>query len=216
MARVRRALWIGAAVLAPLGLSLSCGREAVSPAIAAPTSGSSPCARGLVHAVIGGRHRCLKPGRPCARRLDRQYHRYRFHCHAGRLKRLTVAETIWVARVGAWARGLAEDTRDALDFLPDWLAQRDADSLSQLREFTRVLGGCRVQLAGFGGPPTRRFRAARSLFVTACSRFGSAADLYSRVATEPDPALVARAAAEVDAGLTALDRGLVELARQPR
>ena len=199
MARVRRALWISAAVLAPLGPSLSCGREAVSPAIAAPTSGSSPCARGLVHAVIGGRHRCLKPGRPCARRLDRQYHRYRFHCHAGRLKRLTVAESIWVARVGAWARGLAEDTRDALDFLPNWLAQRDADSLSQLR-----------------GPPTRRFRAARSLFVTVCSRFGSAADLYSRVATEPDPALVARAAAEVDAGLTALDRGLVELARQPR
>ena len=50
-----------------------------------PASGAKSCAKGFVHATIGGQHRCLKRGQQCAKRLDRQYHRYRFHCHAGRL-----------------------------------------------------------------------------------------------------------------------------------
>jgi len=45
------------------------------------------CPRGSVSAVIGGRHRCLKAGQRCQKRFDRQYHRYGFHCHNGRLTR---------------------------------------------------------------------------------------------------------------------------------
>ena len=36
-------------------------------------------------AVIGGKGACLKAGLKCKRALDRQYHRYGFHCHTGRL-----------------------------------------------------------------------------------------------------------------------------------
>jgi hypothetical protein len=45
------------------------------------------CAKGSVRAVINGKQTCLKAGRPCKKRFDRQYHRYRFHCHSGRLTR---------------------------------------------------------------------------------------------------------------------------------
>jgi YVTN family beta-propeller protein len=46
---------------------------------------AKPCARGSVPAVIAGKHQCLKVGQRCKKRLDRQYHRYGFHCHSGRL-----------------------------------------------------------------------------------------------------------------------------------
>jgi hypothetical protein len=36
-------------------------------------------------AVIGGKRICLKAGQHCERRLDRQYHRYGFHCHGRKL-----------------------------------------------------------------------------------------------------------------------------------
>lgn len=39
------------------------------------------CASGWKHAVIGGAEKCLRRGQFCARRSDRQYHRYGFHCH---------------------------------------------------------------------------------------------------------------------------------------
>ena len=45
------------------------------------------CARGSVSAVIAGKHTCLRVGQKCKRSLDKQYHRYRFHCHTGRLAR---------------------------------------------------------------------------------------------------------------------------------
>jgi Tol biopolymer transport system component len=48
--------------------------------------------RGGVPAVIGGVRRCLRPGQHCNRRLDRQYHKYRFHCHSGRLARFPKAK----------------------------------------------------------------------------------------------------------------------------
>jgi hypothetical protein len=41
--------------------------------------------------VINGKQTCLKAGRRCNKRLDRQYHRYKFHCHAGRLTRVLPA-----------------------------------------------------------------------------------------------------------------------------
>lgn len=37
--------------------------------------------------MIGGKHACLAVGRRCNRPLDRNYHRYGFHCHNGRLSR---------------------------------------------------------------------------------------------------------------------------------
>ena len=45
------------------------------------------CSGGYRHAIIGGRHKCLRRGQFCARRYDRSYHRYGFHCHRGRLTR---------------------------------------------------------------------------------------------------------------------------------
>ena len=52
---------------------------------------SNHCAKGLVSAVIAGKHRCLKAGQTCKRSLDKRYHAYKFHCHTGRLTRMTVA-----------------------------------------------------------------------------------------------------------------------------
>jgi hypothetical protein len=37
--------------------------------------------------VIGGKRLCLRAGQRCLKRLDRQYHRYKFHCHSGLLTR---------------------------------------------------------------------------------------------------------------------------------
>ena len=39
--------------------------------------------------MIAGKHTCLKAGQACRRNLDKQYHRYKFHCHSGRLVRAT-------------------------------------------------------------------------------------------------------------------------------
>jgi hypothetical protein len=52
-----------------------------------PASAAS-CARGSIPAVIGGKHTCLKSGQRCAKRLEAQYQRYKFHCAAGRLTRV--------------------------------------------------------------------------------------------------------------------------------
>lgn len=56
---------------------------------ARPSAAARTCRRGLKHAVIAGAHRCLRTGQPCARRFDRAYHRYGFHCHGKRLTRRT-------------------------------------------------------------------------------------------------------------------------------
>ena len=45
------------------------------------------CKAGSTPARIGGKDVCLKAGAKCSKRLDAAYHRYRFHCHAGRLTR---------------------------------------------------------------------------------------------------------------------------------
>ena len=48
-------------------------------------SGSATCKPGTTAARVAGERVCLKPGARCNRRFDRTYHRYRFHCHTGRL-----------------------------------------------------------------------------------------------------------------------------------
>jgi hypothetical protein len=75
--------------LSALALALTILVGAPSSEAVAPRTPGKVCARGFVHAVIAGRHRCLKRGQRCARRYDRQYHRYGFHCHTGRLARST-------------------------------------------------------------------------------------------------------------------------------
>lgn len=55
-----------------------------SPVTSAPTA---KCKRGATPAVIAGKRTCLAVGQRCTTRLDKQYHRYKFHCHGGRLTR---------------------------------------------------------------------------------------------------------------------------------
>ena len=66
---------LASAVAAASGASLSAGPET-----------AARCPAGSKAAVISGKHVCLKAGQKCSRKLDRQYHRYKFHCHSGRLK----------------------------------------------------------------------------------------------------------------------------------
>jgi pimeloyl-ACP methyl ester carboxylesterase len=53
----------------------------------APAATERRCAAGSTSATIAGKHVCLKKGARCNKRLDRAYHRYRYHCHSGRLTR---------------------------------------------------------------------------------------------------------------------------------
>ena len=50
-----------------------------------PTAAAKACSVGWKHGIIGGEHKCLRRGQFCASRNDRDYHRYGFHCHTGRL-----------------------------------------------------------------------------------------------------------------------------------
>jgi hypothetical protein len=50
-----------------------------------PGTSVTSCRAGFVHAVIAGRHRCLKSGQRCQSRYDARYHAYGFHCHAERV-----------------------------------------------------------------------------------------------------------------------------------
>jgi hypothetical protein len=67
------------------GLALAALAASVSIAADAPAAPQHRCQAGFRHAVIAGRHRCLKVGQRCTKRHDRQYHRYGFHCHGARL-----------------------------------------------------------------------------------------------------------------------------------
>lgn len=44
---------------------------------------SHTCGPGYVHAVLSWGHKCLREGQYCKVSADREYHRYRFHCHTG-------------------------------------------------------------------------------------------------------------------------------------
>jgi virginiamycin B lyase len=76
---LKRLSWI-AATFAALAAS-------AAPAAVAPEGAAHTCQAGYRHAVIGGRHTCLRVGQRCVRRFDAQYHRYGFHCHGRRLTR---------------------------------------------------------------------------------------------------------------------------------
>jgi hypothetical protein len=45
------------------------------------------CGSGYVHASLSWGEKCLRAGQYCRIKGDREYHRYRFHCHTGRLSR---------------------------------------------------------------------------------------------------------------------------------
>jgi hypothetical protein len=62
-------------------------------AVAAGGAGSASsataktCSAGYVHAKLSWGEKCLKAGQYCKIKGDREYHRYGFHCHTGRLSR---------------------------------------------------------------------------------------------------------------------------------
>lgn len=53
----------------------------------APATAQSHCGSGYVSAQLSGGHKCLRAGQFCKINGDREYHRYRLHCHTGRLSR---------------------------------------------------------------------------------------------------------------------------------
>jgi hypothetical protein len=52
-----------------------------------PSTAAKPCGAAYVHAVLSWGHKCLRVGQFCTIKGDREYHRYGFHCHTGRLSR---------------------------------------------------------------------------------------------------------------------------------
>jgi len=79
--RVAEAIVAAAAAVLVTGIAAS----------AAPMSSLQPaaaCKGGTTSATIAGKHVCLAPGQGCRKSFDKQYHRYRFHCHTGRLTRV--------------------------------------------------------------------------------------------------------------------------------
>jgi hypothetical protein len=74
--RVRFAL---AAAVAALGIGLVSAEAAVS---VTPSATAKTCSSArYTHAVLSWGHKCLAVGQYCTRSADREYHRYRFHCH---------------------------------------------------------------------------------------------------------------------------------------
>jgi hypothetical protein len=70
-----------------LALLLAAGALAGLPAAAPAQPASSPravsaksCSGSYTHAVIGGKHKCLRRGQFCAHRYRNQYRRYGFRC----------------------------------------------------------------------------------------------------------------------------------------
>jgi hypothetical protein len=78
-----------------LGMLAALALIAAAPAASGTAGqGSAPsitaaksCSSGYKHAVIGGKHKCLRKGQFCSKSKDGQYHKYGFHCHNGRLKK---------------------------------------------------------------------------------------------------------------------------------
>jgi hypothetical protein len=77
---MRRISWL--LLVAASAGALACGS---APASSGPASGSHRCGSGFVHAVVGGRHRCLQQGLICRSRFNAAYHRHLFHCDGGYL-----------------------------------------------------------------------------------------------------------------------------------
>ena len=73
------------AVVAAAGLALAQPAPSALPVLGSADVVARPCGSGYRHGVIDGQHKCLRRGQFCRRAADRQYHRYRFHCHGRRL-----------------------------------------------------------------------------------------------------------------------------------
>jgi len=81
-------------VKARLAVLLAVAATGFAGVAVAPTSSGVPvvasaeaktCSAGWVHASLSWGHKCLGRGQFCKSYQDREYHRYRFHCHGGRL-----------------------------------------------------------------------------------------------------------------------------------
>jgi hypothetical protein len=59
------------------------GTASVGPAVSgvAPLGAAKSCSSSYVHAALSWGHKCLRVGQYCKITADREYHRYRFHCH---------------------------------------------------------------------------------------------------------------------------------------
>ncbi len=77
-----RAPWFAA-----LAATLALPAASASYGVDVPDSALRHCKTGTTAATIAGKHVCLRAGQRCTKRRDAQYHRYRFHCHSGRLTR---------------------------------------------------------------------------------------------------------------------------------
>jgi hypothetical protein len=122
-----------------LGLALFANASGVSTwDVAEAVTSTKQCAAGSVRAVVAGKQVCLKSGQRCRKSLDRQYHRYGFHCHTGRLVRIrpvpkprfvTIEASGQPETVFSWTK----DRCDDLD-IPDLPARafRDAQGRAQL------------------------------------------------------------------------------------
>lgn len=75
----------GARIAAAAALTLAAAGAAVG--AQAPEAERGHCKPGATSARIGAAHVCLNAGQRCKKRHDGAYHRYRFHCHSGRLTR---------------------------------------------------------------------------------------------------------------------------------
>jgi hypothetical protein len=75
MLKRRLALLLAAGALAGLPTAAP-----AQPAPAPQAVTAKSCSVGWRHAVIGGRHECLRRGQFCAHRYRKQYRRYGFRC----------------------------------------------------------------------------------------------------------------------------------------
>jgi hypothetical protein len=62
--------------------ALGLGATAAAPAVSVkPAAATHSCSARYTHAVLSWGHKCLATGQYCKASADREYHRYRFHCH---------------------------------------------------------------------------------------------------------------------------------------
>jgi streptogramin lyase len=111
---------LGAALLA----SLAYGR----PAAANRNIGQAACAPESVSARVAGKHRCLRAGQQCLKRYDRQYHRYGFHCHYGRLTRKFPSAGKVVATIRLRATPMGEAFAEG----SVWVAEHNAGTVARV------------------------------------------------------------------------------------
>jgi pimeloyl-ACP methyl ester carboxylesterase len=76
-----------------------------------PTLTGARCGSGATPAVVAGKPVCLLRGQKCSKRLDRQYHRYGFHCHTGHLAIGRKPLDIWRRKVDVGGHRLAISCR---------------------------------------------------------------------------------------------------------